>query len=42
MKAALEKIKIYGKAFGLHMTALIIKVHLDIEDIQLTLLRVNC
>lgn len=29
-------------AFGLQATALLIKIHLDAEDIQLALLRVNC
>lgn len=28
--------------FGFHAAALIVKVHSDAEDIQLTLLRVNC
>lgn len=38
----LEKIKIREKLFGLHMAALIIKVHSGAEDIQLPLLTVNC
>lgn len=32
----------YEKLLDYIMTALIIKIHLDVEDIQLTLLRVNC
>lgn len=32
----------YEKLLDYIMTAPIIKIHLDVEDIQLTLLRVNC
>lgn len=38
----LEKIKIHEKLLDYRRAALIIKIHLDGEDIQPTLLRVDC